>query len=627
MLRRLEEIGGDPEGRNRLRKRLGGWLCTAAIPLFLASLGTIDLAHAGEFTLDNGIEGSWALNMSVGNSWRAGSADPALIQVGNGGLSGSSHDDGNLNYGKGHTFSTIGRVIGEVQLQRDNVGLFVRAKAWYDYAQEQQGVPHGSSANNYVRGARLDDSDFDRLSRFSGLQLFDAYVFGSGTLGDAHPFSVKLGNQVVNWGESLFIPGINQFGAIDVSAARRPGAQVKEILLPIPQLSASLGLGQGLSVEAFYQIRWRKNILDGCGTYWSISDVYNCTHRGVVIGAGAFARLPDDVLANSPGGFTGLPPSITNFRMANGGDQTPSNNGQYGVAARYFASSIGTELGAYYVNYHQRNPVISVLFNGSPPNSVFSLGNNRLQYSWDWSAENIKVLGLSFSTSLAGLSIFGELSRTKDYPVQLNGLDLLGGAANARGPLAFLAATPRNAGILFHGYDLKNKTQLQLSVLKQFPQIAGAEALTLIGEAGYQRWSGIGDPNTSRRYGRGFVFGQAQTSTLSCAATGNLNPDFCENVGFATTNAWGYRLQGELSYPNLFAGANFRPRVFWSQDVKGYSADSIFVEGRRVLGIGARIDYLSRYYADFSYNRYNRNAKYDIFHDRDFYSVVAGVNF
>jgi hypothetical protein len=193
--------------------------------------------------------------------------------------------------------------------------------------------------------------------------------------------------------------------------------------------------------------------------------------------------------------------------------------------------------------------------------------------------------------------------------------------------LAFLQATPRNQGILFHGYDRKSKTQVQLSTLKQFPQIAGAESLTVIGEVGYQRWSGIGDPNTSRRYGRAFVFGQAQTSTLSCAATGNLNASFCENEGFATTNAWGYRLQAELSYPNLIAGSNLRPRVFWSQDVQGYSADSIFVKNRQILGVGARVDYLARYYADLSYNHYNRDAKYDIFHDRDFYSLVVGVNF
>jgi hypothetical protein len=593
----------------------------------LVTGGFASSAGAGEFILDNGIEGQWSLNMSVGNSWRARSPDPALIMVGNGGLSGSSHDDGNLNYGKGDTFSTVAKLIGELQLKRDNLGAFFRVKGWYDYELEQRGVPHGHSANDYIPGAKLNDSDFYRLSKFSGIDLADAYVFANGTLGEGKPYAAKIGKYVVNWGESLFIPGINQYGAIDVAAARRPGAQVKEVLLSIPQLSASLGLSDALTLEGFYQVHWERNNLDGCGTYWSISDVYNCSNNGVVIGAGPFARFPDLLLANNPNGFTGLPPSVTNFRLANGGDRTPKNTGQYGIAARYFASDIGSEFGAYYVNYHQRSPIISVLFNSSAPNSIFSLGNNRLQYSWDWTAEDIKLFGLSFSTVVGGWSVFGEVSHTRDFPVQLNGLDLLRGAANAAGPLAFLQATPRNVDNYFHGYDLKNKTQLQVSTIKLFPRVAGAEQLSLVGEIGFQHWSGIGDPNTSHRYGRAFVFGQAATSTLSCAATGNLNPDFCENKGFATTNAWGYRLQAELSYPNVFAGANLRPRVFWSHDVKGYSADAIFLEDRRVLGLGARIDYLSRYYVDLSYNRYNRNAKYDVFHDRDFYSVVAGINF
>jgi hypothetical protein len=151
--------------------------------------------------------------------------------------------------------------------------------------------------------------------------------------------------------------------------------------------------------------------------------------------------------------------------------------------------------------------------------------------------------------------------------------------------------------------------------------------VSLVGEGAFQHWNGIGDPSTGVRYGRAFVYGQAQTSTLPCASTGNLNTSYCETEGYATTNAWGYRLRAEFSYPGLFAGINVKPRVFWSHDVKGYSADSTFVEDRMALGLGVRFDYLNRYYADLSFNKFNRQAKYDVFHDRDFASVVVGMNF
>nr|WP_248280611.1 DUF1302 domain-containing protein [Aromatoleum aromaticum] len=439
--------------------------------------------------------------------------------------------------------------------------------------------------------------------------------------------SAKLGSHVVNWGESLFIPGINQYGAFDISASRRPGTQVKEILLPIPQLSANLGLTENTSVEAFYQLEWKKNILDGCGTYWSISDVYNCSDDGVVIPAGPLGNLTDREVFNGLRTALGPFPAATTGVMANAGDREPDNAGQWGIAARLFSPALTTEFGAYFVNYHQRSPVISVLLNGSPAPSAFSVGPNRMQYLWDWSAEDIEAFGLSFSTTAAGWSVFGEISHTKDLPVQLNGLDLLRGASSGAGPLGFLRDVSRDQGVVFTGFDRKDKTQVQVSTLKVFPRILGAESLAVIGEVAYQHWSGIGDPSDSRRYGRAFVFGQAVTDSLSCAGTGNVNPDFCEAEGFATKNAWGYRVQGTLSYPGLFAGVNFKPRVFWSHDVKGYSADALFLEDRQILSVGAAFDYLNKYYADISYNRFNRDAKYDVFRDRDFASVVVGVNF
>jgi hypothetical protein len=72
---------------------------------------------------------------------------------------------------------------------------------------------------------------------------------------------------------------------------------------------------------------------------------------------------------------------------------------------------------------------------------------------------------------------------------------------------------------------------------------------------------------------------------------------------------------------------NVKPRVFYSHDVKGYSADNTFVEDRKALGLATRFDYLGKYYAEVSLNRFNRSAKYDVFRDRDFYSAVVGMNF
>jgi hypothetical protein len=603
--------------------------CRAA--LAFGALGWGGVAQAGTFTLDNGVEGQWTLGASLGTNWRATSPDPALIGVNNGGTGNAGADDGELNYGKGKVFTTTAKLIGDLQLKGENLGLFVRAKAWYDYQAKNRTVPHGSAANDYAADSKLNDSEFDSLSKFSGAAVQDAYVFGNFKLGSA-PLNVKLGNQVVNWGESTFISGgVNQYGAIDVPAARRPGAQVKEILLPIPQVAASVGLGEGFSAEAFYELKWTRTVLDGCGTYFSFGDIINCT-KGNNSGTKyiAFDPLggPDSAGWN---GYGAPFPAPLNGRMSLLSDREPKDSGQFGLSAKFFSKPLDTEFGAYFVNYHQNTPAFSL--ERTPTNDPLSVWNGAfapaipipgMSARFDYSGENIKVLGLSASTVLANWSFFGEVSHTKDFPVSLNGPDMVNAFFGA-GPLASrLSGAP---GERLVGYDRKSKTQLQITTLKAFPNVMGADTLTFLAEVGMQHWSGIGDPATSVRYGRGGPYGSGPIAAFGGICPGQANASYCENEGFATANAWGYRMFFEWSYANVFAGINLKPRVFVSHDVHGYSADGVFSQGRWSMAPGIRADYNNKVYVDFSYNRFNHSAKYDFQHDRDFFSLVAGINF
>ncbi|NMG55530.1 DUF1302 domain-containing protein [Aromatoleum aromaticum] len=148
--------------------------------------------QGGEFSLENGLEGTWGLNMSIGTSIRTANRDKDLVMKGNGGTGGSSHDDGNLNFDNGDTFSTIAKVVGELKLEKDNVGLFLRGKGWYDHELMARGVSHGHSANGFAAGSELDDGDFDALSKFSGIELLDAYVFGDTELAACRTIPCKM---------------------------------------------------------------------------------------------------------------------------------------------------------------------------------------------------------------------------------------------------------------------------------------------------------------------------------------------------------------------------------------------------------------------------------------------------
>lgn len=620
--------------------------CLAAAILALIST---EAARAERFTTAEGLDGEWNLNLSLGTSMRVGAIDKKLVSAGNTlpdgtrGVANSGSDNGNLNFDKGDTFSTVLKAIGDVRLKGETFGGLARFKAWTDYTLENKSVRVGSGANGYAPNSQLADSGADRATRFSGVVLLDAYIWGD--FKTAIPTTVRLGRQVVNWGESQFIAGVNQYGAFDIQASRRPGAQIKEIVLPINQLSLSLSPAEGVSVDAFYQLQGQKHLFDVCGTYFSQVNVINCRKDFAQIFPPNLGpvRFSDGQIMNNGINFAPLGLVSRNGVIDWASDIEAKNSGQYGLSGRYFSKALDTEFGAYYVNYHNRAPILSV-YKGRPtthPGSVWNgtvpaLRNAAVTAVLDYSAENIKITGFSASTQVSGWSVGGEISQHKGIPLQLNAPDMLQAISFNAGPLRQRYAALGATGT-FTGYDRKDKTQAQISAARIFPNLLGAESIFFIGEAAVQRWTGIEDPATGVRYGRNFVFRAADwnlggTGQVSCTATNLASPqtesnEYCGTDGFFTKNAWGYRMLFEASYPGAIAGVNLKPRIFFSHDVSGYSGDATFVKGRKITSLGLRAEYTQRYYADISYTMYNRAATYDSLHDRDFVSAVVGMNF
>jgi hypothetical protein len=115
-------------------------------------------------------------------------------------------------------------------------------------------------SDGLTRSAR-DDLEFKA-------RLLDLWVSKSFDVGDQR-VRARLGNQVINWGESLFVQGgINNTNAYDVRRFA-PGVQLKEAVLPAPMLSVASGLGSGVNIEAYYQFAWNKSELPPVGSYWS----------------------------------------------------------------------------------------------------------------------------------------------------------------------------------------------------------------------------------------------------------------------------------------------------------------------------------------------------------------------
>ena len=400
--------------------------------------------------------------LSIGSSWRLGDPDPRFIAAVNGGSGATgTTDDGNLNFKKHDTFSKIIKGNHSFQLSNDTFGAFMRIKYWYDKELDDEKRYHGHSSNGYIVNTKLNDQDFADFSKFKGIQLLDAYLYAQFDIGPM-PIDLRLGRQVISWGESTFIQGgISSVNPFDVSAFRRPGAELKEGLLPVGMLYLNLGLTENLSLETFYQYQWEKTQIDGCGTYFSGADFAADGCNAVTV------KIPDQ---------KALPAGLAAFRRA---DVEPDDGGQYGIALRYYAPALNdTEFGLYYLNIHSRVPMINAVRTGIPgkfgitapifvprsldssPGQAMSTLNPAYQIEFP---EDLKYYGLSFATNIGGLALSGEVSYKPDTPVQINGAELLNGVLSENAIFRF---TPRlkavGYGQVAKGYDEFDITKFKL---------------------------------------------------------------------------------------------------------------------------------------------------------------------
>jgi len=584
------------------------------------AIGMSTQANAVNFEIGE-IKGQFDTSLSMGASWALRGGDPDFIspfnsQGARGNSSSRLSDDNRLNFKKGETFSKIFKGIHDLELKYGDSGIFVRGKYWYDFELKDEHRPFYD----------IDDSGRNDMAKASGAEFLDAFVYHSYNIGEL-PGNVRLGKQVVSWGESTFIGNsINSINPIDVAALRRPGAEVKEGLIPVNMFYMSQNITDNFSAEAFYQLEWESTVVDNCGTFFGADPLAKgCNDRQVGAGLDLAPGLANNT-ANPPG-FNNNTDDAYTPRVK---DNEARDGGQYGLALRWFVPELNdTEFGAYVMNYHSRSPYLSTLrstvaFN--PANPIPALRASR--YFVDY-PEDIRLYGLSFQTNVSGTSLGGEISYRPNMPLQLNNTDLAG--ATTGNPTALLNrigyATTALGGEI-NGYKRMPVLQTQLSATQFFEQVMGASRLTLVGEVGYNHINGLGDADgTDVRFGRSGIFGvgvQPGAANAACLSITNNPQQECNDKGFYTSSSWGYRARARLDYPNVFAGINLAPNLAWSHDVDGNGPN--FEEGLKAVSLGLDADYKNTYtaslsYTDFFGGHFNTNG------DRDFVALSFGVNF
>ena len=552
------------------------------------------------------IEGQIDSELSIGASWSTAKADHHLIGANNGGKGHSEiSDDGRLNFKRGETFSKIFTGMHGLELKYGDSGLYVRGKYWYDFELQDDSRPFKP----------ISDSGRKASAQSAGAQWLDAFVYHNYAIAD-QPGAVRLGKQVVSWGESAFIGGgINAINPTDVSAYRRPGTELNDGLVPVNLFYISQNLTDNLSAEAFYQLDWEQSEADNCGTFFSQSDVIadGCSNNYRVLNKRSALNVADLAALTS----AGVDVNGEGVLVRRDADRDARNGGQFGVAMHYVFEPLDTEFGAYFINYHSRDPIISgrgasqSAYNAASSSGglapMIVAGNSSYYVEYP---EDIRLYGLSFNTTLStGTAWKGELSYRPNAPVQLNSNDVL--YANLTPLPGFGDASPLRVvpGADIQGYRRKEISQFQTSLTHIFDNVMGADRLTLVGEIGVTHVGGL-EGSSSLHYGRDPVFGSSG------------------NEGFTTANAWGYRGRAVWEYNGVMAGLNLKPNLAWAHDVSGYSPapDNTFQEGRKAISLGLDAEYQNTYTSSLSYTNFF-GGRYNTLSDRDFMTLSVGLKF
>jgi len=144
----------------------------------------------------------------------------------------SMGDQGNLNYRKGDAFTTYVKGSHELLLKMPDDITFLGRVNWVrDLTATHTTGYTSAAATQYLPDGLASDARSDL--RFKA-RLLDFWVSKTFQLG-GETARVRVGNQVISWGESLFLPGgINATNALDIMRLSQPGTQLKEAVLPAP---------------------------------------------------------------------------------------------------------------------------------------------------------------------------------------------------------------------------------------------------------------------------------------------------------------------------------------------------------------------------------------------------------
>ena len=540
-------------------------------------------------------------------------------------------DDGNLNSKRGDIVSLALKGTHDLGLKWGDGWKFLGRATWvYDWkVDDTRTTPLSSEAKALAK---------------HNAQLLDLWLSKDLSVAGA-PTVIKLGNQVVSWGEDIFIlGGVNSINPLDLRKYHTPGTQLKEIFRPAPMLYFNTGLSSTVNLEGYYQFRWNSFQFDPVGTFFSGADVVGKGQRDAYAPSsfGLCSSLATFTCGDGSRAPIAAGANVVPIEMA---DRKPPNTGQYGLAMRLKPKAVDAEFTLYYLRYHDKLPFTSYVADAKNSSLVTptSAGNLLGLSYFNEYGQDKDLFGLSVSTKAGPVAVGAELSyRPRDSVAIDPTVPIPAGLATAFAfPYAGLAQGSKG---------------LSYSVMDGVGCILGTDAVT----AGPAKTS---DPTTCRTYARGYVeekkyqahltgfyfievnspmgafmkaMGAAEGWVLAEAAITHYPKLDAANVpylvfpSYAVPNktSWGYVLEMGLTYPDAFGGLNITPQIDFTHDVRGISPNTIpFVEGRKSLFLGINFDRSSVWKGQIGLSHFWGGGTSNIMRDRSFLAASLSYSF
>jgi len=587
--------------------------------LALAVAGTIGLAApaaiAGTFETEN-VKGSFDSTISLGFQWRMTGTDCRFVGNDNGGCAPTTgtlgelvngpgfgatsnpdfnylqSDNGNLNYKKNQLISSALKGNHELSLRfKDGWSALGRFSWLYDPAVDRtERTPLTSDAK------RIAAQD---------VTLLDLWVAKDFDVAGM-PGKVKVGNQVLSWGEDIFIyGGVNIINPFDLTRAHKPGVQIKEIVRPVPMASFNLGVNKNWSVEGFWQFRTVNFRFDPVGTPFSIGDVIGNGQQD--------AFIPSSVLGEAPG-FVGDPGTISNGALIPPGQrftrddllgigtvvptqptQSAPDANQFGFAARWKPDNYNAEFGFYYIHYNDKIPFLAFVNDPTITANPFGLGY-KLQYG-----KNRDLFGASVNGNIGDWAVGAEVSYRPRDGVGIDPTVPLEGKY-----CAFCAPGT------YDGYIDEKKWQAHLT------------AIYLLGPSGDLGWVLRGTGAAE-----GTLLFEAAVAYYPSLDRSGKYPILLPNYEMPDKVSTGIVTSFNLVYPHVFGSSvNMTPQIDLLYDIRGTSPNTIpFVEGRLAVTPSLNFEYLNKWRASISYTSFAGGGTNNLMADRDYLAVTFSYSF